>query len=219
MVKTLFELTLRSVNDLLYQYASEGDTKNVQSLLSYPPVYSFLNYEVLLIACEKGHEGLVKILLTNGLAYHQDTWDEDHLLLLACLKGHVGVVEILLASNLFISDYTYNEALLIAYQKNNIDIIKMLLADDRFDPSFKNNFLLFQAIYDAEVQVIQLLLVNPQVISSVNNNNEMREKLQKEVRFIRSSLSAFRKNLGDNDNCFFLDKPLHIKIWCDLSVS
>ncbi|ORX76593.1 ankyrin, partial [Anaeromyces robustus] len=88
-------------------------------------IKSDIEESAILLACEKGHVEIAKILLENGANVNDTNYHDDTLLMIACLKGYHLIVSLLLNNNADINcrDYHGKTPLMKACKHGYLEII------------------------------------------------------------------------------------------------
>ena len=121
----------------------------------------------LFVACSKGHDDIVKLIIS-----HSDFNPENSskALTLAIQSGNANVVRVLLSDERFDPSFMDNQAMIDASCRENKEIIQILLEDIRVDPSDQNNLAIINAAKTGNIEIVKLLLSDARVDPSDQKN-------------------------------------------------
>jgi len=178
---------LQSKEEQLFWASYNGELEKVESLCSDSALninwqYSQGGFTPLSVACEKGHVGVVKYLLSlKGIDPNMQQNEGATPSFVACQQGHKEVVSLLLADPRIDPNQPQNDGatpFFVACQQGHEEVISLLLADPRIDPNKPQNnqtTSLHVASQNGHLVVVQHLLASGKEIdtkmkSTFNNN-------------------------------------------------
>jgi ankyrin repeat protein len=134
------------------------------------PVSSINNNAPIIIASEKGHLEIVKILLMNP---NIDPSADDNLaIILASENGNTSVVKLLLTDKRVNPSACSDDAIIRAAGNGHVDIVKLLLQDKRVNPSAVNNQAIMSAYLNRHTNIVEILSHNSEVdVKTIENYN------------------------------------------------
>lgn len=159
------------------------------------------NYNVLMMACERGYENIVKLILENEINVNDKNDEGDTALLIACEKNYENIIILLLKKDANINEKNENKGY-TAFDllKNNEDILKLVLENDKVSQETKNTSLVFTCYEkNSNIQIVKLLIENgAQVYATYNNNSSLYFALKnnnKEIVKLLLGKGAMNKSL------------------------
>ncbi|KAI9842016.1 MAG: hypothetical protein M1837_007512 [Sclerophora amabilis] len=123
-------------------------------------------------AAERGHEGMVQLLLAAGADPECKARFDETPLLTTAFRGHEGVARLLLAAGAEPGhkDVYGQTPLVAAAGRGHEGVVRLLLADSRLEPDSKNKSLSCAAA-EALTGVVRLLLADSRVEPNCKNDN------------------------------------------------
>jgi hypothetical protein len=156
----------------LLRAAEEGDVERVRELLQCEGVDVHYHVEThwmfgpkaaLVVACERGHVEVARLLLEHGGETRQEL---EGALCLGAYGGHLEVMKMLMERG---ADPTVrdNYAVCLAAEKGRVDVMKLLLQDKRVDPAAQENRAVYGAARNRHCDVLKVLLSDPRVNGTI----------------------------------------------------
>lgn len=169
-----------------------------------------------IIACRKGYQEIVKLLLSDKRIY--PSIYEGDAIVKASAAGNAYIVKLLLNDPRVDPSDCHNNSILYASINGHIEVVKLLLNDPRVDPSANNNYSIVYASRNGHTEMVKLLLNDPRVDPSDDQNSaiffasraghsEIVDLLLQDER-VSKCLSKYAKNVI----LMFQDKKIYNKI-------
>lgn len=172
-------------SELLLKYAEMGETPYVAEVLKQNPSFEVDrpradgNKTALYLACEKGYEDIVKLLLkrkADAAICDSETDKKYSPLTIAASNGHLAVVQALLKSGINIEarDEENRTALYAAAANGKLDVVKYLCESKaQVNTNGRNNFTpLIAAAFDGDSEVVNVLLKYGADLEKAIKNNQ-----------------------------------------------
>eukprot|EP00833_Pecoramyces_ruminatium_P013063 jgi/Orpsp1_1/1187095/evm.model.d7180000055344.1 len=133
-------------------------------------------YSPLIIACEKGYQDIVRILIENGVDVNKENNNEDTPLIIACEHGNQDIVRILIDNKADVNKENKNgdTPLIIACEKSNQDIVRILI-DNEADVNKENknrDTPLIIACKKGNQDIVRTLIDNEADVNKENKNGD-----------------------------------------------
>lgn len=188
-----------------------GNIHEIQSLLSdstFNPYTVDMNYWCpVVIAAQKGHEQIVRLLLQDSRVCASADYNEA----LRCSSkgGHANIVKMLLSHptidpNSCRRGQQWNEhfePILTASERGFTEVIRHLLDDQRTDPSICSNRAIYWACANGHIEIVRLLLsderVDPNDPADGFSDVYVSEKLPLSAAAAKGNLEIVRLLLSD----------------------
>lgn len=138
------------------------------------------NSYAMLLICEEGWVGSLRLLLIDGRADPNVKQDSRAPIIIACAHGRTQAVRLLLLDGRADPAANKSGAVWWCARRGRVEILRLLMKDGRADPSADNNSAMRQALAAKNWEIVRILMDDPRVTRTID-----RDLSREELRLVR----------------------------------